>query len=83
MLIRQKCDPLVRPAASELKPSAGQRYRAVGTARQSSTLWQVVAVVTGTDGRSYAKLTQVSDPTLTKTVTTDAVLDGSMYERAA
>ena len=49
--------------------------------RQSSILWQVVAVVTGADGRSYAKLTQLGDPTLTKTVTTDAVLDGRMYER--
>ncbi len=69
------------PRPEALEP--GQRYRAVGTARQSSILWQVVAVVTGTDGRSYAKLTQVGDPTLTKTVTTDAVLDGRMYERVA
>ena len=67
--------------ADQLK--VGLKYRTVGQnrfGRPSSVTWQLDSIATAADGRRYAKLFQVGDPTLRKVVTATAILDRGLFE---
>jgi hypothetical protein len=59
----------------------GQKYRATGTNFLGSPrgLWLVDGVFTSTDALRYARMTNVLDPTLHKTLALDVLMDRQRY----
>jgi hypothetical protein len=64
-------------------PRLGACYRIVGSGkfgRSSTTVWEVEGVVTGADGRDYARLFRIDGIGTHKLVVTEALNDRSLYE---
>ena len=59
----------------------GQRYRAVGTSFLGSPtgVWVVGDIFTSTDSLRYARLVNVPDPTLMKTLAVEVLTDRRRY----
>ena len=63
----------------------GQVYRATGKTYldRPSAGWSVTKIFTSHDGLAYAQLVNQGDPTLTKTVSLDALTDPRLFHLAA
>jgi hypothetical protein len=63
----------------------GQIYRATGKTYldRPSAGWSVIKIFTSHDGLAYAQLVNQGDPTLTKTVSLDALTDPRLFQLAA
>jgi hypothetical protein len=66
---------------ARIEVQIGQKYRAAGTNFLGSprSLWTVDGVFTSTDALRYARLTNVLDPTLRKTLALDVLMDRQRY----
>lgn len=67
---------------SEPKITPGQRFRPAGMNAfgPSRREWEVVHVGRGSDGHLAAQLVAVSDPSVSKTLAIDALLDRRLYQ---
>jgi hypothetical protein len=63
----------------------GQVYRATGKTYldRPSAGWSVTKIFTSHDGLAYAQLVNQGDPTLTKTVSLDALTDPRLFQLTA